>query len=146
MNIAVLGAGMVGRAMALDLAGSFNVTALDLSDSNLSTLKTANPRIETKKVDLSDYASYSEWLKPFDIVVTAVPGFMGFKTLKTVIEAGKNMAEISFFPENALDLDNLAKEKDVTVITDVGVAPGMSNLILGYYNAQMKMTRFECYV
>ncbi|HEY2727155.1 MAG TPA: saccharopine dehydrogenase C-terminal domain-containing protein, partial [Parafilimonas sp.] len=76
----------------------------------------------------------------------AVPGFMGFDTLKAVIECGKNVADISFFPENALELDALAKEKNVTVITDCGVAPGMSNYIIGRYNEEIKIDAFEVYV
>ena len=71
---------------------------------------------------------------------------MGYKTLEAVINAGKNVVDISFFPEDVLQLDKLAKEKNVTVITDCGVAPGVSNFIIGRYNEEMKVTSFECYV
>src|SRR5690606_40154006 len=74
------------------------------------------------------------------------PGFMGFKTLEAAIKAGKNIVDISFFPEDAMLLDPIAKKMGVTVITDCGVAPGMSNLILGRYNEEMKVEEFECYV
>ena len=40
----------------------------------------------------------------------------------------------------------MAKEKQVIVITDIGVAPGMSNLIFGHYNGKMKIDSFEIYV
>ncbi len=146
MNIAILGAGMVGRAMALDLAKEYQVTSFDLSADNLQALKSRNENIATKQADLSLYAQYKEWLQPFDLVVTAVPGFMGLKTLEAVIKCGKNVADISFFPEDALLLDALAKENNVTVITDVGVAPGMSNFIIGRYNEEMTVHNFECYV
>ena len=146
MNIAVLGAGMVGRAMAIDLAKDFSVTSFDVSESNLQALKERNANIDTVKANLKEYDNYNEWLAPFDIVVTAVPGFMGFDTLKAVINAGKNVADISFFPEDVLQLDVLAKEKNVTVITDIGVAPGVSNLIIGRYNEEMTINNFECYV
>ena len=65
------------------------------------------------------------WLNTFDIVVTAVPGFMGYRTLEAVIKAGKDVVDISFFPEDALQLDEVAKAKNVTAITDCGVAPGV---------------------
>lgn len=146
MTIAVLGAGMVGRAIALDLGKDFSVTSFDLSAANLALLKERNKLIKTIDADLTQYARYPEWLSDFDLVVTAVPGFMGYKTLEAVINAGKNVVDISFFPENALQLDKLAKEKEVTVITDCGVAPGMSNFILGRYNAEMKVEVFEAYV
>ncbi len=146
MKIAVLGAGMIGRTIALDLASSFAVTSFDVSKENLQLLKERNSFIQIQQADLKDYGKYEQWLKPFDIVVTAVPGFMGYDTLKTVINCRKNVADISFFPEDVLQLDNLAKENSVTVITDVGVAPGISNLILGHYNEEMEITNFECYV
>lgn len=146
MKIAILGAGMMGRAIALYLANDFEVTSFDVSEQNLALLKKRNSNIQIQQANLKQYDKYEKWLKPFDIVVTAVPGFMGFDALKAVISCGKNVADISFFPEDVLQLDALAKEKNVTVITDIGVAPGMSNLILGRYNEEMKINSFECYV
>ncbi|MBL7742562.1 MAG: saccharopine dehydrogenase NADP-binding domain-containing protein [Chitinophagaceae bacterium] len=146
MTIAVLGAGMVGRAIALDLAKEHTVTSFDLNGSNLEELSKHNAGIATVAADLSRFDEYAAWLFPFDLVVTAVPGFMGYKTLEAVINTGKNVVDISFFPEDALQLDELAREKNVTVITDCGVAPGMSNFIIGRYNEEMKITSFECYV
>lgn len=146
MTIAVLGAGMVGRAIAQDLAKDYPVTSFDLSKENLLALQRRNRAVQTIIADLSRFDEYKKWLSPFDIVVTAVPGFMGYKTLEAVIRAGKNVVDISFFPEDALQLDKLAKEKGVTAITDCGVAPGMSNFIIGRYNAAMKVKAFECYV
>lgn len=146
MTIAILGAGMVGRAIAEDLAKEYEVTAFDLSKESLEAVQARNAAIKTAAVDLSDYKSYKEFLLPFDLVVTAVPGFMGYKTLEAVINAGKNVVDISFFPEDVLQLDKLAREKQVTVITDCGVAPGVSNFIIGRYNEEMKVNSFECYV
>jgi len=146
MKIAVLGAGMVGRAIALDLASAFQVTSFDVSEQNLRALKERNSFIQIQQADLQQYDQYQSWLDPFDLVVTAVPGFMGFNTLKAVINCGKSVADISFFPEDVLQLDKLARQKSVTVITDIGVAPGMSNLILGRFNEEMTITGFECYV
>lgn len=145
-NIAVLGAGMVGRAIALDLSKQYRVTSFDNNAANLEELQGMDSSIKVVPADLSQYDQYADWFSPFDIVVTAVPGFMGYQTLEAVIRSGKNAVDISFFPEEALQLDALAKERQVTVITDCGVAPGMSNLILGRYHACMKIDAFECYV
>ncbi len=145
MKIAVLGAGMVGRTMAIDLSKNFDVTSFDISETNLALLK-SHTNIQCKIADLSAHENYAAMLQAFDLVVCAVPGFMGYKTLEAIIQAGKNVADISFFPEDGLQLDTLAKEKNVTAIIDCGVAPGMSNLILGYHNAQMKIDSFECMV
>ena len=137
---------MVGRAMALDLAEQHEVSSFDISETNLAALKARNPNINTQTADLKNFSSYTDLLQPFDLAVTAVPGFMGYAALEAVIRAGKSVADISFFPENALDLDKLAKEKNVTAITDCGVAPGMSNYIIGRYNETMTIDSFEIYV
>src|SRR5437868_2295610 len=146
MQIAILGAGMVGRAMAIDLAGKFNVTSLDVSGHALEILNQRSTLIKTIKADLSDYQNYSTMLSGFDMVISAVPGFMGYRTLEAVINAKKNVVDISFFPEDALELDALIKQNHVTAIVDCGVAPGMSNLILGYHHARMTIKSFECLV
>lgn len=146
MKIAVLGAGMIGRAMALDLAKQYDVTTFDVNDSNLALLKEWDSNIQTKQADLGKYESYPRLLDPFDIVVTAVPGYMGYKTFETAIGCGKNVADISFFPEDVLQLDALARKKGITAITDCGVAPGMSNFIIGRYNEEMKIDSLEIYV
>ena len=107
MQIAILGAGMVGRAMAIDLAAKYQVTSFDVSDKSLEILSKKNNKIKTIKTDLSNYTAYNSLLKEFDFVICAVPGFMGYKTLKAIINAQKNVVDISFFPENALELDAL---------------------------------------
>ena len=144
--IAVLGAGMVGRAIALDLAKDHSVTSFDLAGVQLEELKSRNPAVEVAAADLSDYALYDDLLKPFDLVVIAVPGHMGYKSLEAVINASKNVVDISFFPEDALELDELAKQKGVIAIPDCGIAPGISNMILGRKNEEMKIDSFACYV
>ncbi len=146
MKIAVLGAGMVGRAIALDLAACFHVTAFDIHKQRLDELKQNNPAIETQPTDLQQYNNYEKLLKPFDLVVTAVPGFMGFHTLRQVILSGKNVVDISFFPEDAHHLHQIAAEHHVTAVVDCGVAPGMSNFILGRYHEEIEVSNFECYV
>lgn len=146
MTIAVLGAGMVGRAIAADLSTQYAVTSFDLDAANLDLLKQQCPVVQTVAADLSNYSGYTNWFSSFGLLVTAVPGFMGYKTLEAVINAGKDVVDISFFPEDAFQLNELAIEKNVTAITDCGVAPGMSNFILGRYNAEMKIDSFECYV
>ncbi|MBL7876843.1 MAG: saccharopine dehydrogenase NADP-binding domain-containing protein [Cyclobacteriaceae bacterium] len=143
-KVIVLGAGLVGKTMALDLAKNFDVTAIDINEQALSELSKAG--IKTTKADLTNATVLSNLLEPQDLVIGAVPGFMGFETCKTVIKAGKNMVDISFFPEDPFQLDELAKQHKVTVVTDCGVAPGMGNIILGYHNKKMKVNSYECLV
>lgn len=146
-NIVVLGAGRVGAAMAFDLAtdDGFKVTVVDVSEPALVKVRARG--IATQKCDLSRVAEVKTAVQDADIVVGAVPGFMGFHTVKAVLEAGKNIVDISFFDEDPFQLDELAKSKNLMALTDIGVAPGCDNLILGHVETQLdKIQRFECYV
>src|SRR5690606_20196598 len=109
-KVIVLGAGLVGKAIALDLAPAFDVTSVDINEESLQALQAQG--VKTQRADLSDQALLADLVKPFDLVVGAVPGFMGYQTVKTVIEAGKNMVDISFFPEDPFLLDELAKKNN----------------------------------
>ena len=145
-NLIVIGAGMVGSAIAIDLSKNHHITLTDLSSQRLNQVKSKCPSLSILELDIRDSEKLKSTIKPFDLVVCAVPGFLGFETLKHIIEAGKNAVDISFFPENSLDLDNLAKSKGVSVFVDCGVAPGMHNIILGRYNEILKLTDSECVV
>jgi len=145
-NVIVLGAGMVGSAMAIDMAKNHNVTLTDLSQAVLDRVKQKCSDLTIKQLDATNVSELQSTIKQYDLVICAVPGFMGFETLKNIINAEMNVIDISFFPENSLELDQLAKEKNVTAIVDCGVAPGMDNVILGHYNETMKLTDFECLV
>jgi len=145
-RIIVLGAGMVGSAIAIDLAAKHKVTLADLDFQRLNQVQGKCPPLDLVQLDVRDKDKLQTCLLLFDLVICAVPGFLGFETLRSIIQAGKNVVDISFFPENALDLDELAKTKGVTAIVDCGVAPGMDNIILGRYNEILKLTDFECLV
>jgi len=145
-NIIVLGAGMVGSTMAIDMAKKHFVTITDFNEKALEKAIKKCDKLIPEVLDVTNKLILQETIKPFDLVICAVPGFLGFETMKSIIEAGKNVIDISFFPENALELDKLAKQKNVTAIVDCGVAPGMGNIILGYFNEKLKLTDFECLV
>jgi saccharopine dehydrogenase-like NADP-dependent oxidoreductase len=148
MNVCVLGAGLVGRAIAIDLAGDprLNVTAFDLSETALADLNRSAP-VETKQVDLSESSRIHESVREADLVVCAVPGFMGFRTLEAIVDAGKNVVDISFFPEDPLLLHDRAVEKNITAVVDCGVAPGLCNVIAGFEAAAFDRTdSYRCYV
>ena len=129
-NITVLGAGLVGGVMARELSKTYRVTSIDANASNLEPLKKSG--IKTIQADLSDPESIHHCTSDADLVVGALPGFLGFKALETIIKSGKNVVDISFFPENSLLLDELAKRHGITAVVDCGVAPGISNLVHGY--------------
>ncbi len=131
MHFIVLGAGLVGGPMALDLADDphHRVTVADVSRAALARLTARQPRLETAEVDLSDADRVSSLVRDADLVLSAVPGPMGFATLRAVIEAGRDVVDIAFFEEDPFALDESARERGVTAVVDCGVAPGMSNML-----------------
>ncbi|MBN2011696.1 saccharopine dehydrogenase NADP-binding domain-containing protein [candidate division KSB1 bacterium] len=131
-KVIVLGAGLVGGPMALDLAADFNVTSIDVSTDALAALMAQDNRIHTHQADLSDPSTVTTLVNQFDFVINAVPGFMGFQTLEAIIRTGKSVVDIAFFPEDPFQLDELAKQHGVTAIMDCGVAPGMSNILVAH--------------
>ena len=133
VKIIVLGAGLVGKPMALDLAGdkNFSVTIADINKDSLDAIS-ADTGINKVKIDLADKSKLHKLLGDFDYVINAVPGFMGYETVKEIVLAGKDVVDIAFFPEDPYDLDKLAKENNVSCIVDCGVAPGMSNILTSY--------------
>jgi len=141
MKVAVLGAGLVGSPMALDLARdpAFEVTVADLREEPLQRLAQI-ARIRTKRADLAQPSEVQGLARDADIVLSAVPGFMGFRTLETLVELGKTVVDIAFFAENPLDLDPLAKKSGATAIVDMGVGPGMSSVLAAHAHSQLDET------
>ena len=145
LHVVVLGAGRVGGAMALDLASEFRVTVADRSEAALARMAARGLAVRT--ADLAASEGVKAAVADADLVVGAVPGFMGFATAQAVLEAGKALVDISFFNEDCFRLDALAQAQGVTAIVDCGIAPGCHNIILGDLARQWdKVTSFECLV
>ncbi len=144
-KVTVLGCGMVGSAIAADLCKRYDVHVYDLSSTTLKRLEEKYP-VNTSVTDLSIEQKLKEAISDCDLVISAVPGFMGYKTLERIIEAGKNVVDISFFEQDAFMLDEFAMENGVIAIVDCGIAPGMSNIILGHHASKMDVGAFTCYV
>ena len=145
LHVVVLGAGRVGGAMAKDLSPEFRVTVADRSEAALGRMKQVG--LATRAADLSSPEAVKAAVADADLVVGAVPGFLGFATAKAVLEAGKPLVDISFFDEDCFELDALAKAQNLTAIVDCGIAPGCHNIILGDLARQWdRVTSFECLV
>lgn len=136
---------MVGSAMARDLAERYTVTVADRDARALDRLVTQVP-VSTQVLDVIDGAELDSALVGKDLVINAVPGFLGFSTLRHIVDAGCRAVDITFAPEDMLQLGDRARETGARVVVDCGVAPGMGNLLLGYHDAHMVVARYECYV
>lgn len=141
-KIVVLGAGRVGKVMAADLSGEFDVTSVDANPGALESLA-RRFRVRTSLSDLGNAQAVTSAIAHADLVICAVPGHMGFNTLKTIIEAGKDVVDISFFAEDPFELDDLARRRNVTAAVDCGIAPGTPDYLAGQLAGRMQIDDFE---
>ena len=132
----VMGAGMVGSVIAEDLANSgLSVTIADINVAALARIsERSNHTITIAEVDCSDQDAIAALICDADIVIGALPSWLGIDALETVITSGKSYCDISFMQEDPRSLDQLAKEHSVTCVVDFGVAPGMSHLLCSVAN------------
>ncbi len=144
MKVIVLGCGKIGSVMAKDFARTVEgsrVTAADISEErarrSASEIKGAN----WTTIDTTDHPALVETLRGFDLALGALPGDYGYKTLEASVEAGIDIVDISFTPEDPLQLDGAAKKAGVTMIPDCGVAPGLSNILVGHSASRLDKVR-----
>jgi saccharopine dehydrogenase-like NADP-dependent oxidoreductase len=144
-KVAVLGAGMIGSVIAGDLSDEYNVTVVDKDSHKLNLLR-ENSSIRTIISDLNSEIKVQEIIIDYDLIICALPGYMGFKALKSIVSEGKNVVDISYSSEDPFQLDSVAIEKKVTAVVDCGISPGLSNLVLGYHNKKMEISSFKCMI
>ena len=133
-RITVLGAGMVGSVIAEDLHDSgFAVSIADVSNTALSRIaERSQGKIESHAIDCSDASAIQSCIKDADVVVGALPSWLGLNALKTVIESKKPYCDISFMAEDPRELHDLACAHGVPCVVDFGVAPGISHLLCAH--------------
>jgi len=148
MHITVLGAGLVGRAMVLDLLEDekFTVRAVDFNPAILQKLQ-PHPRLEMRAGDVSHADELAALVQGSDLIINAVPGFLGFNTLRNLMSLGQRVVDIAFSPEDARQLNDLALSRQALAVADCGIAPGMSNLLAARAMHQLDQTySVEIYV
>lgn len=144
MKIIVLGCGKIGSVMARDFAESVEGADLLLADKSRERAESAASKIEGVgfiALDTSDFPGLVETLREFDLVLGALPGDYGYKALEAAVEVGVDMVDVSFTPENPLELNGAARDAGVTIIPDCGVAPGLSSLLVGYAASRLDQVR-----
>ncbi|MCB0352728.1 MAG: saccharopine dehydrogenase NADP-binding domain-containing protein [Bdellovibrionales bacterium] len=132
MAIVVLGAGRVGSLIANELEREHpgKVLVYDASTHSLEKLKRV-PGDRRRQVDLSDLSVLSSLISEEDLVVNALPGSLGFEVLERLVFLGARGVDIAFFEQDPRPLDSKAQESGAAFVYDCGVAPGMSNMIVG---------------
>ncbi|MFD1170984.1 saccharopine dehydrogenase family protein [Oceanobacillus picturae] len=156
MKIGVLGAGLMGKEAARDLAASDDVSKVGLADINLSLAQEACNQIASTKlnafqVDASDEDDLVSYMRQYDVVINALFYSFNEKVAKTAIKVGVNAVDLGGHIGNmtnaVLALREEAVAAGVTIIPDLGVAPGMINILSGYGASKLdKLNTIKLYV
>ena len=139
----VVGLGNIGLRVAWDLSSRGHlVLGVDASASAVERARSLG--IEAV---LGDYRRIDALLnRGFDVVVTSLPGSIGFDAVSFLASRGVNVVDVSFFPEDPLSLAEIASSSGSTIVVDAGVAPGYSNFLVGRMVASGGVTGARIYV
>jgi len=137
MRFLVLGAGAMGRAVALDLARSDDVKAVVLADSDPDVAREAkafvgSPKVSTSRLDVTDLDAVVKAMSGVDMAVSCVPYGHNFDLSKAAIQAGCHLCDLggnNDIVRKQLCLDAKARKAGITIIPDCGLAPGLATVL-----------------
>ena len=138
MRMLVLGAGLQGSACAFDLLQNPAVSRVVMGDVRLDRLPSflekyrADPRLELRNIDARDAASLRGAMTDVDAVMNALPYYFNLEVSRLAVEAGIHCCDLggnTAIVFDQLKLDDDAKAKNVSIIPDCGLAPGMVNIL-----------------
>ncbi len=136
MKALVLGSGSIGSVIARDFASglrSWNVVSADLELSRAQRVVSAyeGSNLTAAAVDVGRWGELVSYIGGFDLVMGALPGSAGFSVARACVEAGVDLVDVSFSPEDPFELAQSARDRGILFVPDCGVAPGLSNLLVG---------------
>lgn len=141
MKIVVLGAGLMGKQAARDLVGDEAVEQVFLADRNIVQTKVfkeqlGSAKLEVLELDAADEDALAAVISKGDIVINALFYSFNEKVAAAALECGVHAVDlgghIGGATEAVLAMHESAQQKAITLIPDLGVAPGMINILAGY--------------
>ena len=134
MRAAVLGSGLMGSVIGLDLARSEGVDSVVVADIDPVRLKGVKKRapgrkLSTELIDIRDKRRVVSFLKGFDVAASALPHGVVHTSDVAAAEAGAKMVNIAFEDEQ-MALDGQARKTGAVLVPGCGVAPGLGGVLL----------------
>ena len=142
MKVLVVGSGHIGSIAVEDFARNMNSVKVFIADKNVVRAKEVAERIGMDNVswiqlDASNHGEMVSTLGNFDLIMGFLPGSLGYQLIEACTEAGRDLVDVSYMPENPLRLNEKAVKAGVTIIPDCGLAPGISNVLVGHALAKL---------
>jgi len=136
----VLGSGLQGSACAYDLLQDKDVTEVRLADVHVGHLPEflapySGPRLIPTPLDVRDHSAVSGAMRQCDAVMSAIPYYFNYDMARLAVDAGVHFCDLGGNTEIVFkqkELDAEARKKNITVVPDCGLAPGMVNILAEY--------------
>ena len=140
MRMLVLGAGLQGSACAYDLLQDKEVEKVRLADIDIAHLPRflaplSGPRLLPTPLDVRDRDAVLGAMRECDAVMSAIPYYFNAELAELAVEAGVHFCDLGGNTEIVFKqkkLDAKARAKNITVVPDCGLAPGMVNILAEY--------------
>ncbi len=131
----LIGFGRIGYAVALNFFRS-NLT-LTVVDSDPRKLKYAFQvfGFNISNINVLNLSELDRF-KRYNLAITCLPGSISYRVINKLVDLGVNVVDVSYFPEDPWNLHELAVKRNVKLVVDAGFAPGLSNIVLGYFHAK----------
>jgi lysine 6-dehydrogenase len=137
MRMLVLGSGLQGSACAYDLLQDKDVSEVRLADVHVGHLPEflapySGPRLIPTPVDVRDHDAVLGAMRQCDAVMSAIPYYFNFDMARLAVEAGVHFCDLGGNTEIVFkqkELDAEARKKNITIVPDCGLAPGMVNIL-----------------
>jgi lysine 6-dehydrogenase len=137
MRMLVLGAGLQGSACTYDLLQNPDVKSVRLADLHTGHLEPflaphSGNRLIFTPLDVRDREAVLALMRQSDAVMSAIPYYFNFELAELAVEAGVHFSDLGGNTEIVFKqktLDPVAKKKNITIIPDCGLAPGMVNIL-----------------
>lgn len=141
MKILSIGCGYIGSVLAEEIVRSVGFDELIICDSEEERIEKTGRELGEKVLplrgDISDYSTVLETINDADLVVGLSPGRLGFKVMKACVKKRKSLVDLSYMTEDPFVFQKEAVEGGITIIPDCGVAPGLSNILIGKASSQL---------
>ncbi len=138
MRLLILGAGLQGSAAAYDLLQNPDVERVVLADQRVDLVRPflephrRDPRLRLVVADARNAIAVREAMKGVDACLVALPYYFNFEIARLAVDIGIHCCDLGGNTEivfRQMELDEAARTKNVSIIPDCGLAPGMVNIL-----------------
>lgn len=143
-NYAIIGSGKQGTSSAYDIIKNGEAGKIYLVDGNLEIAKNSaellNKLTDTDlciplQIEASNSTELKNQLKDVDSIISGVPYYFNLELTKVAIDLGANFCDFggnTDVVKQQINLNNEAVDKNISIIPDCGMDPGMNISFIQY--------------